>query len=281
MVLHDAERAARIPERPPKPFLKWAGGKGRLLEQFAPLLPKKYARYFEPFLGGGALFFGLRPKKARLSDVNAELVDCYTAVRDDVDSLIAELKRHRYEKDHFYRVRALDPRSLSLPARAARTIFLNKTAFNGLYRVNSSGQFNVPFGRHRDPQFCDEDNLRACCRALRKVELIVADFTDVLKKSNEGDFVYFDPPYVPVSKTAYFTAYAPGGFGWPDQQRLAAVFVELDRMGVQVMLSNSDVPALRKLYAGYRLDRVAAARAINSKVEGRGKIAELVVRNYG
>ena len=281
MVLHDAERAARIPERPPKPFLKWAGGKGRLLEQFAPLLPKKYVRYFEPFLGGGALFFGLRPKKARLSDVNAELVDCYTAVRDDVDSLIAELKRHRYEKNHFYRVRALDPRSLALPARAARTIFLNKTAFNGLYRVNSSGQFNVPFGRHRDPQFCDEDNLRACSRALRKVELIVSDFTDVLKKSNEGDFVYFDPPYVPVSKTAYFTAYAPGGFDWPDQQRLAEVFVELDRMGVQVMLSNSDVPALRKLYAGYRLDCVAAARAINSKVEGRGKIAELVVRNYG
>jgi DNA adenine methylase len=265
----------------PRPFLKWAGGKSQLLSQFAPLFPASYGRYFEPFVGGCAVFFHLGPRSATLSDVNAELIDCYQAVKDDVEAVIAALGAHVYERDHFYRVRQIDPKTLSLPERAARTIYLNKTGFNGLYRVNSKGRFNVPFGRYEKPRFCDPKNLRACAGALKTAALGVDDFAGVLKKAKKRDFVYFDPPYVPVSETSDFTAYIPGGFGWAEQERLAEVFDELDRRGVNVMLSNSDVPRLRELYGRYRVERVEAARSINSKATGRGKIAEIVVRNYG
>jgi DNA adenine methylase len=265
----------------PHPFLKWVGGKGQLLAQFRGLLPSDYGRYFEPFLGGGAVFFSLAPRRAVLSDVNGELVDCYIAIRDSVDDVIEALGAHRYEKEHYYDVRALDPGSLSVPERAARTIFLNRTGYNGLYRVNRRGGFNVPFGRHSNPRLCDPDNLRACSRALQGVDIRCREFDDAVKGARRDDFVYFDPPYVPVSTTANFTNYVAGPFGWPEQQRLAEVFARLAHRGVLVMLSNSDTLAVRDLYRGYRIERVAAARSVNSNPERRGKVPEVVVRSFG
>jgi DNA adenine methylase len=234
-------------------------------------------RYFEPFLGGGALFFDLLPKKSFLSDVNAEIVGCYAAVRDRVDELIRSLKKHRYEVDHYYAVRDCDPAELSPVERAARTIFLNKTGFNGLYRVNSSGKFNVPFGRYAKPLICDEANLRACSAALARVDLVTCDFEESASRAKKGDFVYFDPPYVPLSRTATFTAYARGGFGPEEQERLAGLFDRLARRGVKVLLSNSDVPEIRELYGAYRIETVKASRAINSKGSHRGPVSEVLV----
>jgi DNA adenine methylase len=266
-----------------KPFLKWAGGKGQLLEQFRPLLPEMSGRYFEPFVGSAAVFFALRPPDAVLADVNRELIDCYRAVQRDVEAVIAALQSHEYDEEHYYRVRGLDPAELAAPERAARTIFLNKTGYNGLYRVNKKGRFNVPFGRYTKPGFSQPDslnNLRACARALRRVILEVRDFADVARRARAGDFVYFDPPYVPASNTADFTSYVAGGFGWEDQRRLAEVFRGLSRRGVLAMLSNSDTPAVRELYDGLRVDTVYAARSINSRADKRGKVGEVVVRNW-
>lgn len=271
-----------IVERPaPRPFLKWVGGKTQLLDQFRPMLPEMFGRYFEPFVGGAALFFALRPPRASLYDVNEELIDCYRAIRDDVDSVIEALGDHRYERKHYYAVRELDPRALRPAQRAARTIFLNKTGFNGLYRVNRAGRFNVPFGRHTKPAFRDEDNLRSCSLALQGVEVQVRDFRQIVGDATAGDFVYFDPPYAPVSDTADFTSYSAGGFGWVDQQTLATAFADLTKKGVYAMLSNSDTPAVRELYGSFRIDEVSAARSVNSKADRRGKVSEVVIRNYG
>lgn len=252
-----------------------------MVEQLRRLLPEHLPGcYHEPFVGGGALFFALQPRLASLSDVNEELISCYRVVRDEPDQLIAALRVHEYDHFHFYRVRKLDPRRLSPVERAARTIFLNKTAFNGLYRVNSSGEFNVPFGRHRNPLICDETNLRACAGALQDVELAAADFASVLDRAQKNDFVYFDPPYVPVSDTAQFTSYSPKGFSWDEQERLADLFAELSRRGVQVMLSNSAVAEVRKLYSKFRIEQATATRRINSRADGRGRVSEIVVLNY-
>ena len=265
----------------PRPFLKWAGGKSQLLGRLRTRVPASYGRYFEPFLGGGALFFALLPKRGVLSDVNREIIDCYTAVRDDVTGLVAALRDHRYDSEHYYAVRDTDPAKLSRVERAARTIFLNKTGFNGLYRVNRSGKFNVPFGRYAKPAICDEENLRACSAALANVELVAADFESAASRAIAGDFVYFDPPYVPLSRTAAFTAYAPGGFDLVAQSRLAAFFGKLAARGVVVLLSNSDVPEIRKLYARYRMDSIEASRVINCKATRRGPVRELLVHHGG
>jgi DNA adenine methylase len=267
-----------------RPFLKWAGGKGQLLEQLRPMLPAvRWRRYFEPFVGSAALFFALKPADATLSDVNRELVDCYVAVQKHVERLVAALQGHQYDEELYYRVREQDPAALDLPGRAARTIYLNKTGYNGLYRVNRAGRFNVPFGRYTNPGFRSADsveNLRACSRALRGAKLAVRDFAQVVHHARKGDFVYFDPPYVPLSDTSDFTSYAAGGFGPAEQARLAEVVAELSEAGVLVMLSNSDTPAVRALYARYRIDVVTASRSINSRASGRGKVREVVVRNY-
>jgi DNA adenine methylase len=264
----------------PRPFLKWAGGKGQLLEQYDPLFPKRFQRYHEPFVGGGAVFFHLRPARAALSDDNLELIDCFRAVRDDVRGVLDALREHVYEREHFYAVRALDPAALLPAERAARTIYLNRTCFNGLYRVNARGKFNVPFGRYTNPRLVDAPNLRACACALRRVRLDCSSFAGVLERAQRGDFVYLDPPYNPTSKTASFTAYSAGGFG-PDMQReLARIYAELDRRGILVMLSNSSTPLIRELYAGFRIVEVRAARAINSKGARRGAVTELVILNY-
>lgn len=266
-----------------RPFLKWVGGKTQLLDQMAPLMPKTFRRYFEPFVGGAAVFFDLKTRRpdapAFLSDVNAELVNCYVAVRDHVEDVIRALKGHRYESEHYYEVRALDPAKLSVPERAARTIFLNKTGFNGLYRVNRSGQFNVPFGRFTKPLFCDEPNLRACSTALAGVSIAHGDFENVLREAKKGDFVYFDPPYVPLSPTSDFTAYIPGGFREAEQRKLAKVFAKLAARGVHVMLSNSDTPLVRELYDGFAIEVVYASRSVNSDITRRGKVLEVVVRS--
>jgi DNA adenine methylase len=273
--------AARAAPPEARPFLKWAGGKGRLLGELVPRIPRAFdpARhvYFEPFVGGAAMFFRLRPKRAVLTDVNRELVDCYRAIRDDVEGVVRALGQHRYEEAHYYRTREVEPASLPPAARAARTIFLNKSGYNGLYRVNKAGKFNVPIGRYTNPHLCDAANLRACAEALRGVELEVRDFEGVLSHARPGDLVYFDPPYVPLSDTADFTAYVAGGFGLAEQERLAKVFRNLAQRGVHSLLSNSDTSAVRKLYAGFRIDRVLAARAINSRPLRRGKVGEVVV----
>jgi DNA adenine methylase len=263
-----------------RPFLKWAGGKGQLLEQLRPLLPTHYRRYFEPFAGGAALFFSLRPPRALLADVNAELIDCYVATRDDVEGVIKALGHYRYGVEDYYRARAVDRTTLPLVERAARTIYLNKTGYNGLYRVNRAGKFNVPMGRYTNPMLCDAANLHACSRDLQRVDLRVADFEDIASRAKPGDFVYFDPPYVPVSDSADFTSYVPGGFGNDQQRRLAAVFTSLARRGVHAMLSNSDTPTVRELYRGFRIDAVLAARFINSRGSRRGKVGEVVVTSF-
>ncbi len=274
-----------VPDPVPRPFLKWVGGKTQLLDQLEPLLPPTFRRYFEPFVGGAALFFDLNSKRritsqATLRDVNAELVDCYVAVRDHVESVIVELRKHKYESDHYYEVRAQKPAELTLAGRAARTIFLNKTGYNGLYRVNKSGQFNVPFGRFTKPLFCDVENLRACSRALRSVSIEVGDFSAIGKQTKKGDFVYFDPPYVPLSPTSDFTAYIPGGFGEAEQRKLAKTFAQLAKRGIYAMLSNSDTPLVRELYADFRIDTVYASRSVNSNAQRRGKLPEVVVRSW-
>jgi len=268
----------------PRPVLKWAGGKGQLLPQLLKRLPDSFGAYHELFIGGGALFFELSRQgliaSACLSDINSSLIDMYLALRDCVERVITTLQQHKYEEEYYYRVRAIDPTELSLPERAARVIYLNKTCYNGLYRENRRGEFNVPFGRYKNPTICDEPNLRAASAALQDVDIRRRHFSAILDHARPGDFVYFDPPYHPLSATANFTAYDRHGFGPDDQRQLRDVFATLSDRGVAAMLSNSDAPFIRELYAGFRVEQVLATRAVNSKADGRGKVAELIVRNY-
>lgn len=266
----------------PQPFLKWAGGKTQLLARLHPLVPRG-TRYFEPFLGGGALFFSCQPARAVLTDVNAKLINAWLTVRDDPEGLIGLLAEYRahHGESFYYEVRARY-NSGDLPAleRAAAFIYLNKTGFNGLYRENGQGYHNVPFGRYRNPSVFDAGVLRAASRALREVEIRCQDFEQVLATAIEGDFVYFDPPYHPLSGTARFTAYTRNAFGEAQQELLADVFRALDARGCRVLLSNSDTPYIRALYKDYRIDRVRATRAISCVGSGRGGVSEVLVRNY-
>jgi DNA adenine methylase len=267
-----------------RPVSKWAGGKSGLLAKYAPHFPPpgSYRRYFEPFIGSAAVFFYLRPPESALSDSNAELIDVYRAIRDCPDDLIAALGQHHHDRDHFYAVRAWKPADLSLPERAARFIFLNKTGFNGLYRVNSRGEFNVPFGKHRNPKICDERNIRAAHIALQSAQLRVAPFEQAVEEATEGDLIYFDPPYAPLSATSNFTSYTSDGFGADDQRKLAEVYHMLHARGCLLMLSNSSAPLIYDLFEGYgyHLHEVTARRAINSKANGRGEIKELLITNF-
>jgi len=268
--------------QPPRPFLKWAGGKRQLLPRILELVPPRVRTYYEPFMGGGALFFALaaegRFQRAVLGDVNGELVNCYKAVRDDVEAVITRLARMRNTPADYYRVRAQRPDDLAPAARAARVIYLNRCGYNGLYRVNSDGEFNVPFGRYARPRICDPDRLRAAARALQAVDLVQGDFGAVLGRRRLGyaDFAYLDPPYVPISRTASFTAYA-GGFTMTDQQRLADLLRRLSDRGVPAVLSNSDCAETRQLYLGLPAQSLPARRAINSVASRRGPVAELLV----
>lgn len=272
-----------------KPFVKWAGGKQQLLTQFVPYFPCNFERYFEPFVGGGALFFHLwnlnkLPREIFLFDNNEELINTYLVVRDKIDELIAALAEHKrkHGQRHYYETRSLDrhPAKLSDVARAARTIYLNKTCYNGLYRVNSKGEFNVPMGSYKRPTILDEDNLRAASTALQKVVIEARDFRELPDLAKSRDFFYFDPPYDPLSKTASFTGYTPNNFREQDQRDLAVVFAELTQIGCLCMLSNSDTDFIRNLYSPFRIEIVFAKRAVNSVGKGRGAIKEMVVLNY-
>ena len=266
-----------------KPFVKWAGGKRQLLNELTKGLPT-FRNYHEPFIGGGALFFRLeaenRLKQAFLSDFNEELINTYRVIKSDVFGLMSELATPAYANNSlaFYKIRASNPDSKV--KRAARFIYLNKTAFNGLYRVNSKGGFNVPFGKYANPNILDGENLMLVHRALQKDELYCGDFTVVLKNARKGDLVYFDPPYAPISKTANFTSYTKKNFVENDQERLLNVFKELDTRGCFVMLSNSYSDYTSDLYAEFEPETVFASRAINCKGDRRGKIKELIVRNW-
>jgi DNA adenine methylase len=276
-------RTARLPLRdePATPFLKWAGGKTQLLGQLIPLLPGSgINRYHEPFIGGGALFFAVGPPRSYLSDLNPDLVNCYQVIRGQVEDLIEALDEHVYEQEYYYEIRAQDPRDLGDVDRAARFIYLNRTCFNGLHRVNRKGQFNVPFGRYSNPTICDADNLRRVASALRSTTLQCAGFEKVLDRARAGDLVYFDPPYQPISATSSFTSYTSSTFGPTQQAALADVFCQLDRKGVKVMLSNSDAQFIRDLYEGFEISEVQAHRNINRDAARRGPITELVVRNF-
>jgi DNA adenine methylase len=268
----------------PRPFLKWAGGKGRLIQQYQPYFPRPIRRYYEPFLGGGAIFFHLSDRfgSAVLADINAELVNVYQCVQQQVEPLIRRLQEHHgnHEPDYYYGVRAQT--TLADPVeRAARLIYLNKTCFNGLYRENAKGFFNVPIGRYKNPNICDSATLRLASEGLQRSQISCDPFDAVLGQAwRKDDFVYFDPPYHPISVTSSFTRYNRYGFTAEDQTQLRDVFVALADRGVQVMLSNSDCAFIRELYAGFCIREIQAARAINVNARRRGKISELLITSY-
>jgi len=272
-----------------RPILKWAGGKARLVPSILPLLPASIDTYYEPFVGGAAVFFALaserRFRRAVLSDLNAELVDVYRGVKKDVEQVIRLLRgyRRRHDADAYYRTREIDPASIDLVERAARLIYLNKTGYNGLYRVNRAGQFNVPFGSYVNPAICDEERLRGASAALRArgVRLADGDFAEVTRRAQPGDAVYFDPPYVPRSTTANFTSYHSEAFGQEAHERLARTLEELTQRGVRTVLSNSDTRFTRQLYdkRGFDVHKVQVTRPINSKSTARGSVGELLVDN--
>jgi DNA adenine methylase len=269
-------------------FLKWAGGKLQLIEQFENLFPSDFRNYYEPFIGSGAVFFYLksksRPNKVILSDTNEELINCFTVVRDKPSELIEVLLNHRkrHSKQYYYEVRDLESIRLDSVSRAARMIYLNKTCFNGLYRVNSKGEFNVPFGDYKNPSIFDRNTLYRASQMLQDADLRVMTFDKVLDFARKDDFVYFDPPYIPLSKTSSFTRYSKSDFSIKEQNQLSEVFRALDSGGCFVMLSNSDHSLTRELYRDYdkNIVVVRAKRKINSVGSKRGAINEIVVTNY-
>ena len=264
-----------------RPFLKWAGGKNKLIQQYIPYFPKEFKTYYEPFLGGAAVFFYLNPASATLTDINAELINAYRCVRDNVEELIEILEVHqlRHCKDYYYNVRQC--KGVTNVEKAARLIYLNKTCFNGLYRENSKGEFNVPIGKYKNPKICNPVLLRSVSAALRNAQINVRPFEDILNYVNSSDdFVYFDPPYHPLSPTSNFTAYSRYSFSQDDQIRLKQVFAELAERGVKVMLSNSDCKFIRTLYSDFNINSILAARLINSDIMKRGKISEVLITSY-
>jgi DNA adenine methylase len=266
---------------PARPFLKWAGGKGRLLAQYQPYLPQKFSHYYEPFLGGGALFFHLQPQHAVLSDINPELVNVYTCVRDRPEDVIQQLQCHatHHSKEYYYQIRAQLPESAV--AKAARLIYLNKTCFNGLYRVNARGRFNVPMGRYKNPKICDSELLKTASAVLQNTTIIERSFDKVVEDANTAeDFVYFDPPYHPLSETSNFTSYSRFSFTSEHQIRLRDTFVQLANRGVQVVQSNADCAFIRELYQDFHIDTIEATRAINSDPTKRGKITEVLITSW-
>lgn len=279
-----------VRQKTARPFMKWAGGKGKLLLQLQQYFPKQYNNYFEPFFGGGAVFFSLQHGgNSYINDINDTLMEAYIHVRDNVEAVIADLKglEAQYKKfdelkrqEFYYQQRASFNTLDAGTPKTVLLIFLNKTCFNGLYRENSKGEFNVPFGRYTNPTICDEANLRAVSERLKSTLITSNPYKDAVKKAKKGDFVYFDPPYLPLNITSSFTSYHEDGFTAYDQEQLRELFVELDKRGCYVMLSNSSADFMKKLYKGYRQEFVQAGRSINAKGANRGKIPELVVLNY-
>jgi DNA adenine methylase len=282
-------RAARVLRAVPQvqevvasPIVKWVGGKTKLLPELIARMPERFNRYYEPFAGGAALFFRLAPKRAVLADSNPDLIGLYTAVAADVNAVIRRLQAHRdhHDEAHYYDMRTRwndRDHEWSTPERAAAFIYLNKTCFNGLWRVNRSGAFNVPIGRYTDPPICVPEALRAAQQVLSRAEIRRADYRTAVKDARAGDFLYFDPPYDPVTTTSSFTSYTADAFGADEQRALADTARELVARGCHVMLSNSDTPFMRSIYKGFRIDRVKCARAINSNAAKRGDVDELII----
>lgn len=271
------------------PVLKWVGGKRQLLDVILPLIPEEYSTYYEPFLGGGAVLFELQPKKAVINDLNKELVNVYQVIQTNPGELLEQLKRHQQNscQEYYYKVRELDRSQecyggLRPEERAARIIYLNKTCFNGLFRVNKMGQFNVPWGRYENPNIVNEDAVWAIHKYLKRktVRICCGDYRDALKNIRKGSFVYFDPPYVPISQSSSFTRYTAGGFGEEEQMELKRQCDKLSSRGVKFLLSNSASPFIEELYRDYIIERVPAKRVINVDPTKRGSVDEILVRNY-
>ncbi|WP_104713211.1 DNA adenine methylase [Helicobacter cetorum] len=273
-----------------QPFIKWAGGKRNLLSQILPFLPNEFESYFEPFLGGGALFFELfslgklNHKKAYLFDINAELINTYKIIRDNPNALIVELQKFKQEhcKEFYYEVRKWDRKDnfkeTNALLRATRFIYLNKTCFNGLYRVNKEGFFNVPMGAYKDPKICDSQTILNCSYALQNATIKHTSYEEVLKLARKFDLIYFDPPYYPLNETSSFTAYSENEFLEKEQRELFRVFDTLAKKRVQVFLSNSNTPFILNNYQDYRIEILKANRCINSKGNKRFKIDEVLIQ---
>lgn len=268
----------------PRPFLKWAGGKGRLLGTILSRFPDKIGTYYEPFLGGGATFFEMARQKrfdrAVIGDRCPELMNAFQAVRDDLDNLVSilQMPQYVYDREAYLAIRKLDPAELDPTTRAARLIYLNHTCFNGLYRVNRKGEFNTPFGKYVNPTICDEENLRACSEALNLVELVEADFEEVCIDAGLGDAVYYDPPYMPTSKTSKFTNYTPNGFSFDDQIRLSNVFKTLNGRGVVQVLSNSASSEIPGLFEGFQIETMVNPCSM-ADPDKRKRVPEIIVDN--
>ncbi len=286
----DADEAEKFIAQKPKPFVKWVGGKRQLLEQFKRLnlyppdgFDSTKHKYFEPFVGGGAVFFDLMPEKATLSDLNKELVITYNVIKENVEDLIKSLKEHKTDKEYYQKVRSQNPEEMDNISIASRFIFLNRTCFNGLYRVNKQGKFNVPYGKYVNPLICDVDNLRKVSKSLRDIEIKQRDYKEVLGETKEGDFIYFDPPYYPLNRTSSFTSYTTEGFFEKEQKELRDTFIELHKKGCFVMLSNSDTEFINNLYKdinGVKINKIYAGRMVNADAKKRGKITEVLITNY-
>jgi DNA adenine methylase len=267
------------------PILKWAGGKRQLLSEIVNLFPRDYHNraYHEPFVGSGAVFFSIEPKKGTINDVNHHLMNLFKIVRDDPNGLITEASKHQYEKETFYKLRdRFNQEKLTDLERAALFLYFNKTGFNGLWRVNSKGYFNVPFGRYTNPTIVPEDKIHEASRVLENIDILCTDFSYICDSAESGDLCYFDPPYEPMSETAYFTSYTANGFDMKEQERLADICHRLDEKGVLFVLSNSHVKQIVDLYEPnprFRVKIVQARRSINSKANKRGPINEILVTN--
>ncbi len=266
------------------PFLKWAGGKRQLLNQIRPRIPNFTGQYIEPFMGAAAVFFDLAPQRGWLNDINTELVNCFCMVRDSVDALIEQLAGYEYDKDMYYQTRELDRAKGGLSClteieRAARFIYLNRTGFNGLYRVNSKGQFNVPFGKYKNPDIINKDRLLACHKMLKNILITQSDFRKILSSVGSNDFVYIDPPYYPLSVTSHFTDYDSSTFADEEQAELADYLFYFNRKNIKFLASNSAHPRTYELYRGLNITQVYAKRLINSDANKRASVAELLVSN--
>ena len=270
------------------PFLKWVGGKRQIMSSIVDLLPKniKDLEYVEPFIGGGAVLFHLQPKNAVVNDFNKELINVYEVIKNDLAELIEDLKIHKNNAEYFYQIRGLDRteefNNLTPIQRASRVIFLNKTCFNGLYRVNNAGEFNAPFGRYKNPNIVNEPTLKAVSKYLNSNNIILrsGDYAETLEVLNEGSFVYLDPPYHPISESSNFTGYVQGGWGSLDQIRLRETCDQLNAKGIKFLLSNSSAPLIIDQYNNYNITTVKANRAINSNGADRGEVDEVLIRNY-
>lgn len=270
------------------PFVKWVGGKRQIMSSITKLMPKniKDYKYIEPFIGGGAVLFHLQPKNGIINDFNEELINTYQVIKNNLDELIEDLKTHENTSEYFYDIRSLDREDnfeeLSKVKRASRVLYLNKTCFNGLYRVNNAGEFNAPFGRYKNPNIVNEPTLKAVSNYLNSnnVKILTGDYSEALKVADENSFVYLDPPYHPISEGSNFTGYVQGGFNMYDQVDLRVACDELNKKGIKFLLSNSASPFILDQYKDYNIEIVKAKRAINSNGSKRGDVDEVLIRNY-